>query len=45
MEPDKTYWLRMKTMLNNATAECFADAIEIVPKSIYDNPERTEDVW
>ena len=45
MEPDKTYWLRMKTMLNNATAECFADAIEIVPKSVYDNPERTEDVW
>ncbi len=45
MEPDKTYYLRMKTMLTNPSAYLFGDGIELVPKNVYDNPYRTEDVW
>ena len=45
MEPDKTYYLRFKTLLTNPTAYLFGDAFELCPKTVWDNPERSEDIW
>lgn len=52
MDPDKTYYLRMKECLEmgnwmNESWNCqlYMDIIELCPKSIYDNPNEPEDIW
>ena len=45
MEPDKTYYFRFKTLLTNPGAYLFGDAFELVPKTVWDNPNRSEDIW
>ena len=45
LDPDKTYYLKMKSVLDTETAEFYMDHIEYCPKEIYDNPEHPEDIW
>ena len=43
--PDKTYYLRFKSVLDSDRKELYLDYIEFCPKEIYDNPAEPEDVW
>ena len=45
MDPDKTYYLRFKTVLDDPTREFYVDYLEYCPKEVYDNPETPEDIW
>lgn len=45
LDPDKTYYLKMKSVLDTETSEFYMDYIEYCPKEIYDNPEEPEDIW
>ena len=45
MDPDKTYYLKLKTVLDTDRREMFLDYIELCPKEVYDNPENPEDIW
>ena len=45
LDPDKTYYLKIKSVLDTETAEFYMDHIEYCPKEIYDNPVTPEDIW
>ena len=45
IDPDKTYYLRFKTVLDDPTREFYVDYLEYCPKEVYDNPETPEDIW
>ncbi len=45
MEPNKSYYLRMKSVLNDASKCIHLDYMELCPKEVYDNPEKPEDIW
>src|SRR5574344_1023247 len=45
LEPNKTYYLRLKSVLENPIAYLYANFIELVPKNVYDNPQNPEDIW
>jgi len=45
MDPDKTYYLRMQSVLDSDKKEFIADYIEYCPKEVYDNPSEPEDIW
>ena len=45
MDPDKTYYLRFKTVLDDPSREFYVDYLEYCPKEVYDNPEKPEDIW
>lgn len=45
MKANKTYYLRLKSALDNTNTELFFDYIEIVPSSVYANPTKLEDEW
>lgn len=45
MDPDKTYYLRFKTCLDDPKREYYVDYLEFCPKEVYDNPETPEDIW
>ena len=45
MDPDKTYYIRFKTVLDDATREFYVDYLEYCPKEVFDNPETPEDIW
>jgi hypothetical protein len=45
LDPDKTYYLKIKSVLDATTSEFYMDHIEYCPKEIYDNPEHPEDIW
>ncbi len=45
VDPDKTYYLRIKSVLDNDRKEFYMDYLEFCPKEVYDNPETPEDVW
>ena len=45
LDPDKTYYLKMKSVLDATTSEFYMDHIEYCPKEIFDNPEHPEDIW
>lgn len=44
MKPDETYYVRIKSVLNNTRTCCMLDYFEMVPKSVY-NGEQGEDPW
>ena len=35
MEPEKTYYLRMKSVLDDSQRQLYIDYLELVPKSVY----------
>ena len=45
LDPDKTYYIKFKTVLDRTTAEFYMDGLEYCPKEIYDNPNEPEDIW
>ena len=45
MDPDKTYYMRLKSVLDSEEKEFYMDYLEYCPKEVYDNPERPEDIW
>ena len=45
MDPDKTYYLKFKALLDTEIAEFYMDVLEYCPKEVYDNPVEPEDVW
>lgn len=45
MDPDKTYYIRFKNVLNNDKLQFFTDYLEFVSKDVYDNPVEPEDYW
>ena len=45
MDPNETYYLRAKSVLDSDKTEFMMDILEICPKEVYDNPENPEDIW
>ena len=45
MDPDKTYYMKVKSVLDSEDKEFYMDYLEYCPKEVYDNPETPEDVW
>lgn len=45
LDPNKTYYIRMKSILDATSNEFFMDYMEFCPKEVYDNPETPEDTW
>jgi hypothetical protein len=45
MDPEETYYLKIKSVLDSDKKEFYMDYLELVAKEIYDNPEEPEDIW
>ena len=45
LDPNETYYLRAKSVLDSDKTEFMMDILEICPKEVYDNPENPEDIW
>lgn len=45
MDPDKTYYIRFKSVLDSDRKELYMDYLEFVSKEIFDNPETPENIW
>lgn len=45
LDPDKTYYIRFKNVLNDVQSQFFMDYFEFVSKDVYDNPVEPEDIW
>ena len=45
LDPDKTYYIKFKSVLDSDRKELYLDTIELCPKEVYDNPETPEDIW
>ena len=45
LDPDKTYYIKLKSVLDSDRKEFYTDFIEYCAKEIYDNPEHPEDIW
>ena len=45
MDPDETYYIRFKTVMDDPTRYLYIDYLEYCAKEVYDNPEKQEDIW
>ena len=45
MDPNKTYYVRFKSVLDSDKKELYMDYMELCPKEVYDNPNKPEDLW
>lgn len=45
MDPDETYYIKFKTVMDDDTRFFYMDYMEYCAKEVYDNPERPEDIW
>ena len=45
MDPDKTYYIKFKSVLDDVEKEHILDYMEYCAKEVYDNPEESEDIW
>ncbi len=45
LDPDETYYLKFKGVLDDQNKFLFFDFMEYCPKEVYDNPETPEDIW
>ena len=45
MDPDETYYIRFKTVMDDPTRYFYLDYFEYCAKEVYDNPETPEDIW
>ena len=45
LEADKTYYIRLKSVLDAELLIFHMDYIEFCPESVYDNPNEPEDIW
>ena len=45
MKPNQTYYIRFKSVLENANTDFYFDYMEMVPSEIYNNSQVLEDEW
>ncbi len=45
MDPDKVYYLKFKSVLEDPSWEFYLDYLEFCAKEVYDNPMTPEDIW
>ena len=45
MDPNETYYFKIKSVLDDDHTELQTDCMELCPKEVYDNPETPEDIW
>lgn len=45
LDPNKTYYIRFKNVLDFEDKQLYLDFIEFCPKEVYDNPYEPEDIW
>ena len=45
LDPNKTYYIKLKSVLESDKKEFYMDFIEYCAKEIYDNPVEPEDIW
>lgn len=45
VDADKTYYIRMKSVLDSRRKEFYMDHLEWCAKEVFDNPEEPEDIW
>lgn len=45
IEADQTYYMKLKSVLDDDHREFYMDYLELCPKEVYDNPEKPEDIW
>ena len=45
MVPEKTYYLKFKSVLENEKKQCNLDYLEFCAKEVFDNPVEAEDIW
>lgn len=45
LDPNKTYYIKLKSVLESSKKEFYMDFIEYCAKEIYDNPVEPEDIW
>ena len=45
MDPDETYYIRFKTVMDDRTRFFYMDYLEYCAKEVYDNPTESEDIW
>ena len=45
IDANKTYYLRLKSVLDSDRKELYMDHLEWCAKEVYDNPEQPEDIW
>ncbi|MCR5821232.1 MAG: fasciclin domain-containing protein [Bacteroidaceae bacterium] len=45
MEPDVTYYIKFKSVLEDTEKEHILDYMEYCSKEVYDNPNESEDIW
>ena len=45
MDPDVTYYIRFKTVMDDDTRFFYMDYLEYCAKDVFDNPEKPEDIW
>ena len=45
MDPDETYYIRFKTVMDDDTRFFYMDYLEYCAKDVYDNPVTPEDIW
>lgn len=45
MDPDETYYIRFKTVMDDPTRYFYMDYLEYAAKEVYDNPVEPEDIW
>lgn len=45
MDPEKTYYIKFKTVMDDPTRYFYMDYMEYCAKEVYDNPENPEDIW
>ncbi|MBO7067230.1 MAG: fasciclin domain-containing protein [Bacteroidaceae bacterium] len=45
LDPNKTYYIKLKSVLESNKKEFYMDFIEYCAKEIYDNPVTPEDIW
>lgn len=45
MDPDETYYIRFKTVMDDPTRYFYMDYLEYCAKEVYDNPVEPEDIW
>ena len=45
LDPNETYYIKLKSVLDSDRKEFYMDFIEYCAKEIYDNPNEPEDIW
>lgn len=45
MDPDKDYYVRFKTVIDDPATYLYMDYLEYCAKEVYDNPAKPEDIW